>query len=176
MGIQVAIVVGSESDLGLVKESGMLEVLSSCGVGWELSIISAHRNKKELSDYCQEAVKEKMVKVFIAAAGMAAALPGDIAAEIKFSLPVIGVPLPSAEFPNALDALLAITRVPGGCPVAMTGIGKAGLKNAALLAVQILTSVPDASSVMMRMKSELWLKENTKTAKIAAETNQKGDK
>lgn len=140
--MDVAIIVGSENDLNLVQESGMLGILDRCGVGWELSIISAHRHPKVLSLYCSEAIKRR-VKVFIGIAGMAAHLAGAIAANIEYHLPVIGVPLPSAEFPNTLDALLSMVRMPSGCPVAVPGIGKAGLKNATILACQTLSLVDE---------------------------------
>ena len=165
MNSLVAIVIGSKTDRPVVEESGMLEVLDQCEISYELSIISADRNPEELKAYCDKA-KEKGVKVFIAAAGMAARLPGAIAAHTKYMLPVIGVALPSEEFPDALDALLSITRAPSGCPVLFAGIGKAGLKNAAIAAVQILANGEDAESKKIRerltafffkTKKEPWL-------------------
>lgn len=159
MSIQVAIVAGSKSDLPLIKKSGLLDILAEVGATFELSIISAHRNTEELEKFC----KGTEAEVIIAAAGMAAALPGDIAARIRFDRPVIGVPLPSNEFPNALDSLLAIARMPPGCPVALPGIGEVGLRNAALLALQILGKKEEG------IKKDLaeWIKNNTKSAQLA---------
>ncbi len=143
---QVVIILGSESDLGIVKESKMLEVLDEIGVSWELSIISAHRNSEELQNYCMEkykypcrgrADKDKDAEVFIGVAGMAAALPGVIASHVR-CCPVIGVPLVSSDIPSGLDALYSMVRMPAGVPVAVPGIGKPGLYNAALLACQII--------------------------------------
>jgi 5-(carboxyamino)imidazole ribonucleotide mutase len=132
---QVGVIVGSKGDISEdVLEA--LRILRSCVIA-EISIISAHRNPEALRIYCRDAL-ERGIDIFIAAAGMSAALPGDIAAEIKFSKPVIGVALPSKEFPSAEDAFHSIARMPGGCPVIFAGIGKAGLKNAALIALQCL--------------------------------------
>jgi len=140
--IDVALIVGSESDKKIVRESGILDIFSQCGVNLEFSIISAHRNPEELAQYCAEALT-RGIKIFIGAAGMAAHLPGAISAYIKQSCPVIGVALPSPEYPDAQDALLSMVRMPPGCPVAVAGIGKAGLKNAAILACQILSSTDE---------------------------------
>jgi len=136
--IDVALIVGSESDTEIIRESGMLDVLSQCGVNCEFSVISAHRNSEELAQYCADALT-RGIKMFIGAAGMAAHLPGAISVNIKQSCPVIGVALPSPEYPDAQDALLSMARMPSGCPVAVAGTGKAGLKNAAILVCQILS-------------------------------------
>lgn len=161
----VDIVVGSESDMDLIDTSKMLALLSDCKIEWYLHIISAHRNPKELQDYCGK-VASRGVRVIIATAGMAAALPGVIASELKFALPVIGVPLPSKEFPDALDALLSMVRMPGGCPVLVSGIGKAGLKNAAVGAIQIIAAGDDVISLAARKKLEFCLGGNTPKAQM----------
>ena len=135
----IGFVLGSETDLPIVEESKCYEVWDICEIPWELSTISADRNLGVLRDYCKEAL-QKGIKVLVGAAGMAARLPGTMAAETKYLLPVIGVALPSEEFSNALDAVFSITRPPSGCPVLFAGIGKAGLKNAAIAAVQILAN------------------------------------
>lgn len=169
----VEIILGSESDLKIANASGMFGVFNECGVGYELSIISAHRNREELAKRCKVILIEKNIKVVIAAASMAAVLPGDIAAEMKFALPVIGVPLPSKEFPDALDALLAMVRMPAGCPVIVAGIGKAGLKNAAITACQILGLDGDHWGVTTKKRLSVYLKQqsHSKPARLALKTN-----
>jgi phosphoribosylaminoimidazole carboxylase PurE protein len=149
MSLDLAIVIGSTTDLPVMEESKMSDVLDRCGISWELSIISADRNPEVLTDYCNQA-KQSGVRVFIAGAGMAARLPGAIAAQLKYLLPVIGVALPSEEFPNALDALLSITRTPSGCPVIFAGIGKTGFRNAAIIAAQIIANGEDEKSRKIR--------------------------
>ena len=128
----VAIMLGSDSDLPVMSETA--GVLEKAGVPFEFVIASAHRSP----NYVKESVKayeKEGVKVFIAAAGMAAALPGVIAAET--TLPVIGVPLDGSSL-NGVDALYAIVQMPGGIPVGTMAIGKAGAINAAVYAVSIL--------------------------------------
>ncbi len=131
---QVVVILGSKSDMTIVEESEILGVLSEIGVSWKLSIISAHRNPADLKTYCKEEGKETVV--FIAAAGMAAHLAGAIASHIRHRL-VIGVPLIS-EVLDGQDALFSMVRMPSGIPVAVPGIGKSGLYNAAILACQIV--------------------------------------
>lgn len=132
---EVEIIIGSKSDLPLVEESGMLEVFQHLKISYNLSIISAHRHPDILQDF----LRHTKASIIIAAAGMSAALPGVIAAEVGDFRIVIGVPLPSAEFPNAFDALMSMIRLPAGMPIAVPGIGKTGLKNAAFLACQIIS-------------------------------------
>ncbi len=100
-----------------------------------MRIISAHRTPQVAAEFAQNAV-ENGIKVIIAAAGMAAHLAGALAA--KTTLPVIGVPLVSSSGLEGIDALLSTLQMPPGVPVATVAIGKAGAKNAAILAVQIL--------------------------------------
>lgn len=168
----VAIIIGSKTDLPVVEESGMFEVLDQCGISWELSIISADRNPGVLSDYCAKASQEG-VKVLIAGAGMAARLPGSIAANTKYMLPVIGVALPSEEFPDALDSLLSIVRTPSGCPVLFAGIGKAGLKNAAIAVVQILANGRGEESKKIREKLSMYFLNSRKEPQIAFKKSQR---
>jgi 5-(carboxyamino)imidazole ribonucleotide mutase len=167
----VIIVIGSETDLPIVEKSGMFDVLDRCEISWELSIISADRNPGVLSDYCAKAMQEK-VRVFIAGAGMAARLPGTIAANTKYFLPVIGVALPSEEFPNAQDALLSIIRTPSGCPVLFAGIGKAGLKNAAIGATQILANGEDEAARKTREKLSAYFLNSRKEPQIVFKKSQ----
>jgi 5-(carboxyamino)imidazole ribonucleotide mutase len=108
--------------------------LDSLGIIYEVNAISAHRAPDRVAEYCETA-RDRGLKVLIAGAGLAAALPGVAAA--KTSLPVLGVPLPSPAL-GGMDALLSIVQMPPGIPVGTLAIGKAGAINAALLAAAIL--------------------------------------
>lgn len=132
MSAQVAIVVGSTSDKPLMAECK--RYLEHFGVGHDEFVLSAHRTPKETAAFAERA-EEKGYQVIIAAAGMAAHLPGVIAAHTR--LPVLGVPLAASEL-NGVDALYSIVQMPSGVPVGALGIGKAGAINAAVLAVEIL--------------------------------------
>ncbi|MGA2173030.1 MAG: 5-(carboxyamino)imidazole ribonucleotide mutase [Sedimentisphaerales bacterium] len=129
----VAVVMGSDSDMGVMQTC--IDTLRDFGVRPVVRIISAHRTPKVAAQFAQKAAKNG-IKVIVAAAGMAAHLAGAIAAQTV--LPVIGVPLAAKEGLAGLDALLSTVQMPGGVPVATVAIGKAGAKNAAILAVQIL--------------------------------------
>ncbi len=128
----VGVVIGSKTDSELIQPA--LDMLKQLGIGYELAIMSAHRSSEKVREYGLEAEK-KGLKVIIAAGGYAAHLPGVLASWT--TLPVIGVPLPTSEV-RGIDALLSISQMPGGVPVACMGIGASGAKNAALLAAQIL--------------------------------------
>jgi 5-(carboxyamino)imidazole ribonucleotide mutase len=128
----VAVICGSRSDLATLR--GCFDVLDSYGIGWEASVISAHRQPDALHAYVQEA-EGRGVQVFIGAAGLAAHLPGVLAS--LTALPVIGVPLDGGALGGA-DALYAIVQMPPGVPVASVAIGSAGAKNAGHLAARIL--------------------------------------
>jgi 5-(carboxyamino)imidazole ribonucleotide mutase len=128
----ISIIMGSQSDLGTVQEA--INVLKEFKVGFEVKVLSAHRTPKELAKYV-EAAPERGIKVFIAAAGGAAALAGVIAAHT--TLPVIGIPIETSSL-KGMDSLLSTVQMPGGIPVACMAIGKAGAKNAALFALEIL--------------------------------------
>ncbi len=128
----VGILVGSESDVERMQ--GAVDVLTERGIAHELEVRSAHRAPDAVAEYCRSA-KERGLKVIIAGAGLAAALPGVAAAHTD--LPVIGVPLRSEKSVlDGLDALLAIAQMPPGVPVGCMGVGNA--KNAGLLAARIL--------------------------------------
>jgi phosphoribosylaminoimidazole carboxylase PurE protein len=129
----VAVVMGSDSDMDTMR--GCIEQLESFGIKPLVRIISAHRTPKIAAEFAQKA-SEKGIKVIIAAAGMAAHLAGALAAHT--SLPVIGVPLSSSAGLAGVDALLSTVQMPPGVPVATMAVGKAGAKNAAIFAVQIL--------------------------------------
>ncbi len=120
---------GSTSDLPVLEKAA--ELLDSFEIPFEMNALSAHRTPQEVTDFATSA-KERGLKVIIAAAGMAAHLPGVIAAQT--TVPVIGVPIKSSF--DGMDALLAIVQMPPGIPVATVGVN-AGL-NAAILAVQML--------------------------------------
>ena len=132
MNITVLILMGSDSDLDTMK--ACIETLDTFGIGREVNVLSAHRTPAATHAYVQDADKRGCA-VFIAAAGMAAHLAGTVAAlTVK---PVIGVPMEGGPL-KGQDALLSTAMMPGGIPVACVAIGKAGAKNAAILAAQIL--------------------------------------
>ena len=128
----VSVVMGSDSDLPIMQET--LNILDAFGIPRELYLTSAHRAPGRTAAFAESAVK-RGVKIIIAGAGAAAHLAGVIASQT--TLPVIGVPIEAASL-GGLDALLSTVQMPGGIPVATMAIGKAGAKNAALMAVRIL--------------------------------------
>jgi phosphoribosylaminoimidazole carboxylase PurE protein len=134
----VAVVMGSDSDMAVMQSC--IDMLGEFGIKPVVRIISAHRTPQIAAEFAGNAAKEG-IKVIIAAAGMAAHLAGALAA--KTTLPVIGVPLISGSGLEGVDALLSTIQMPSGVPVATMGIGKAGAKNAAVLAVQILALSDD---------------------------------
>jgi 5-(carboxyamino)imidazole ribonucleotide mutase len=129
---QVGIIMGSKSDLPLMEKAG--QELEERGVRYELRVMSAHRDPETVAQYARNA-RLRGLRVIIAGAGLAAALPGVVAAHTD--LPVIGVPLTSkTSVGGGLDALLAISQMPPGVPVACVGVDSA--RNAAVLAARIL--------------------------------------
>ncbi len=129
---RVGIIMGSKSDMDVMQKAG--DVLHDNGVLYEIRVMSAHRDPEVVAEYAKNA-QMRGLKVIIAGAGLAAALPGVVAAHTE--LPVIGVPLTSkTSVAGGLDALLAIAQMPPGVPVACVGIDAA--KNAAVLAAKIL--------------------------------------
>ena len=128
----VAVLMGSKTDAEAIKPT--LETLDSLGISHEVSVISAHRNPEKARQFGLTA-RERGIEIIIAAAGGAAHLPGALASWT--TLPVIGVPLATSELKGA-DALYSIVQMPAGIPVATVAIGKAGAKNAAYLAAEIL--------------------------------------
>jgi len=130
--MQAGIVMGSDSDLSLMAEAA--KVLEQLGVESEMRVLSAHRVPEDLVKWIRD-IEKRGCKVFIAGAGVAAALPGTVAAHT--TLPVIGIPLTSANSAlGGMDALLSIVQMPPGVPVATVGLN-AG-KNAGVLAAQII--------------------------------------
>jgi 5-(carboxyamino)imidazole ribonucleotide mutase len=129
---RVAILLGSKTDEGHLRPT--TELLDRFQIDWELKVISAHRQPEQLQQYVRAADAGGTL-VFIAAAGLSAALPGVIGS--ISSKPVIGLPIPGGAL-NGLDALLSMVQMPGGIPVATVGVGSNGSKNAAVLAAQIV--------------------------------------
>lgn len=132
MSLEVSIIMGSSSDWETMEHAST--ILKEFGIQHESVVYSAHRTPDELFTYMKQA-QENGVKVYIAGAGLAAHLPGVIAS--KTLLPVLGVPMAAGAL-QGMDALLSIVQMPGGIPVGTLGIGKAGAKNAALLAAAML--------------------------------------
>ena len=128
----VGIIMGSKSDWETMKNSA--EMLRELEIPFEAHALSAHRNPTQVHEFASTA-KQRGIKVVIAAAGMAAALPGVVAAITP--LPVLGVPIQTSVM-GGLDSLLSMVQMPGGIPVATLAIGKAGAKNAALMAAAIV--------------------------------------
>ena len=128
----VGIIMGSDSDLPIMEKA--FAICKEFDVPFEVKILSAHRTPEEHAEYSKTAA-DRGLKVIIAAAGMAAHLPGVTAGQTI--LPVIGVPIKS-NFQDGLDSLLSIVQMPSGIPVATVAVN--GAKNAALLAVQILAT------------------------------------
>jgi 5-(carboxyamino)imidazole ribonucleotide mutase len=128
----VGVVMGSKSDTEVIQAA--VDVLKSLEIGHEVNVISAHRTPDKAREYAQSA-RERGIEVIIAAAGMAAHLPGVLASWT--TLPVIGVPMASGEL-KGVDALYSIVQMPAGIPVACVAIGSPGAKNAAYLAAEIL--------------------------------------
>jgi 5-(carboxyamino)imidazole ribonucleotide mutase len=129
---RVAILLGSKSDEGHLKAT--TELLDRFQIDWELKVISAHRQPERLHEYVRAADVGGTL-VFIAAAGLSAALPGVIGSIA--SKPVIGLPIAGGAL-QGIDALLSMVQMPGGIPVATVGVGSNGSKNAAVLAAQII--------------------------------------
>ncbi len=153
MSKAISIVMGSQSDLEIIKEA--INLLKEFKLGFEVKVLSAHRTPKELAEYVEGASK-RGIKVFIAAAGGAAALAGVVAAHT--TLPVIGIPIETKSL-KGLDSLLSTVQMPGGVPVACMAIGKQGAKNAALFALEIL-GITDKkiSAKLLKYKQEMAIK------------------
>jgi phosphoribosylaminoimidazole carboxylase PurE protein len=129
---QVSIVMGSDSDLEIMREAG--KALEDFGIEYEIDVTSAHRSPDRTADFARKAAS-RGIRVIIAGAGGAAHLAGVIAAHS--TLPVIGVPIPSTSL-QGMDSLLATVQMPAGIPVATVAIGKPGATNAGILAAQMI--------------------------------------
>ena len=128
----VGVIMGSQSDWETMEQTS--DVLKELGVAHDVQIVSAHRTPERLYDYAKQA-EEKGLQVIIAGAGGAAHLPGMVAA--LTCLPVFGVPIKSKAL-KGVDSLLSIAQMPGGVPVGTLAIGKAGAKNAGILAASVI--------------------------------------
>ncbi|MCH8964734.1 MAG: 5-(carboxyamino)imidazole ribonucleotide mutase [Planctomycetes bacterium] len=135
---RVAVIMGSDSDWNVMQSC--VEQLKAFGLTAEVRVLSAHRTPGDVVEFVQSAA-EQGIEVFIAAAGMSAALAGIVAAHTN--RPVIGVPVDSGGL-GGLDALLSTVQMPPGVPVAGMAIGKPGARNAAILAAQILALKDDS--------------------------------
>ena len=131
-GALVGIIMGSQSDWPTMKNAA--DTLDKLGIGNEARVISAHRTPHRLTEYATDA-RANGLKVLIAGAGMAAALPG--AAAALTPLPVLGVPM-EGKVMGGLDAILAMSQMPAGIPVGTLAVGRSGAVNAAILAASIL--------------------------------------
>lgn len=149
MSVQVGIIMGSKSDLHIMKDAA--DVFKEFGVEFEMTVVSAHRTPERMFDYAKQAV-DRGLKVIIAGAGGAAHLPGMVASITV--LPVIGVPVKSSNSIDGWDSILSILQMPNGIPVATVALNAA--KNAGLLAVQILSTADASLAVKMQAyKDEL---------------------
>jgi phosphoribosylaminoimidazole carboxylase PurE protein len=155
--MKVLIIMGSDSDLSVMQESA--RILDELNIPFRMTVSSAHRSPDRTRKLVKEAEK-KGSDVIIAGAGMAAHLAGAIASQTV--LPVIGVPINASPF-NGMDALLSTVQMPPGIPVATVAVGKAGARNAAVLAAQI----------MARKDKKLSTKLKNLRKKMAAEVEKK---
>ncbi|MBU3937475.1 MAG: 5-(carboxyamino)imidazole ribonucleotide mutase [Proteobacteria bacterium] len=158
----IGIVMGSDSDLPVMQ--GCVDFLKKMGIPYEITVASAHRSPARAMEYASSA-RTRGLKIIIAAAGMAAHLAGVLAAHT--TLPVIGVPVDSSSL-NGLDALLSTVQMPPGVPVATMGIGKAGAKNGAILAAQILAlSDEGLAARLVSFKEEMAREVEEKAQRLA---------
>lgn len=165
---RVGVIMGSDSDLPLMQEA--LKILDSFAIAYEVHISSAHRTPARTAQFSKTA-RDRGIEVIIAGAGWAAHLAGVIAAET--TLPVIGVPIDSSSL-QGLDALLSMVQMPGGIPVATMTIGKAGAKNAALFAVQILAlKYPELQQKLLTYKQAMAAEVEAKDAALQQKLNAK---
>lgn len=149
MAVQVGIIMGSDSDLPVMKDAA--DILTQFGVEFELTVVSAHRTPIRMVQYAQTA-KERGLKVIIAGAGGAAHLPGMVAS--LTSLPVIGVPVKSSNSIDGWDSILSILQMPNGIPVATVALNAS--KNAGILAASMIGAFDDVIGVKIaNYKAEL---------------------
>jgi len=162
---QVGIVMGSDSDLGVMEETAA--ILRKFGIAFEITVASAHRTPRRAAEFAESA-RDRGIKVIIAGAGHAAHLAGAMAAHT--TLPVIGVPIDSSAL-QGMDALLSTVQMPPGIPVATVAVGKPGAVNAGILAVQILAvGDPDLADKLADYKAQMAAKVAEKAQKLEAYT------
>lgn len=158
---KVLIVMGSDSDLPIMEEAA--KALKDFGVGYKITVASAHRSPERALKLSKEA-RDNGIEVIIAGAGAAAHLAGVLAA--KTTLPVIGVPIDATPL-NGLDALLSTVQMPGGIPVASMAIGKAGAKNAGIFAAEILSiKYPEIADKLAQFREDMARKVEEKAKKV----------
>lgn len=147
--MKVGIIMGSKSDLPVMQDAA--DILKELGVGYEITVVSAHRTPERMFEYAKSA-SGRGLKVIIAGAGGAAHLPGMVASITH--LPVIGVPVKSSNSIDGWDSILSILQMPNGIPVATVALNAA--KNAGLLAAQILaTADEDLTDRLIAYKEDL---------------------
>ncbi|MGW8194524.1 MAG: 5-(carboxyamino)imidazole ribonucleotide mutase, partial [Desulforhopalus sp.] len=157
----VGIVMGSDSDLPVMKAAA--DFLKAMGIDYEITVASAHRTPARAAEYATTA-QQRGLKLIIAGAGMAAHLAGVLAAHT--TIPVIGVPLDSSSL-RGMDALLSTVQMPPGIPVATMGVGKAGAKNGAILAVEILAlSDLELANKLVKFRKEMVKEVEAKASKV----------
>ena len=156
----VGVIMGSQSDWDTMRHA--VEMLQQFEVPYKAEVVSAHRTPERLVEYAKTA-SERGLKVIIAGAGGAAHLPGMVAS--LTTLPVLGVPVKSRTL-NGLDSLLSIVQMPGGVPVGTLAIGDSGAKNAALLAIRILSTSDDE----LKGQLEKFQQEQTETVLETAQS------
>jgi len=160
---QVGIVMGSDSDLDIMKETAA--ILKKFQIPYEMTVASAHRSPQRAAEFAGSA-RDRGLKVIVAGAGHAAHLAGVLAAHT--TLPVIGVPIDSSCL-QGLDALLATVQMPPGIPVATMAIGKSGARNAGILAAQIIaTADPTLGEKLEKFKQEMALQVEEKAKAVEA--------
>ncbi len=156
---RVLIMMGSDSDLPVMQETAA--VLDSFGIAYHMTVASAHRTPARVVKIVQDAERDG-VELIIAGAGMAAHLPGVIASHTI--LPVIGVPLDASPL-KGMDSLLSMVQMPPGIPVATVSLGKAGARNAGILAVQIMARKDPRLEKKLRSQREKMAREVEEKAK-----------
>ena len=160
---QVGIVMGSDSDLDIMKETAA--ILKKFQIPYEMTVASAHRSPQRAAEFAGSAL-DRGLKVIVAGAGHAAHLAGVLAAHTR--LPVIGVPIDSSCL-QGLDALLATVQMPPGIPVATMAIGKSGARNAGILAAQIIATADLAlGQKLEKFKQEMALQVEEKAKAVEA--------
>lgn len=163
-GPQVGIVMGSDSDLGVMQAAA--DILKKFGIAYHMTVASAHRTPERAMRFASEA-KDRGVRVIIAGAGHAAHLAGVLAAHT--TLPVIGVPIDSSCL-QGMDSLLSTVQMPPGIPVATVSIGKSGAKNAGILAAQILAvSDSELEARLQAFKQEMVEQVEKKAASVESQ-------
>lgn len=161
---RVGILMGSANDMDVMREC--TDMLKKLGIAFEVEVSSAHRTPERTARYAESA-RSRGLRVLVAGAGAAAHLAGVVAAHT--TLPVLGVPIDSSPL-KGLDALLATVQMPGGIPVATMAIGKAGARNAAIFAAQVLaTTDPEVALRLHTLRDEMREAVDKQSAQIKTE-------